>query len=275
VFTESGNTSLRLHVPSLKVSVAASPSPWEAEGDVEVWREQGEVCAYGYVAAGGNWMHLPDVATFRLGTEVVAFPLASATPEIVRDAFERSVLPMALQALGGEALHASGVLGPSGAVALCGDSGAGKSTLACAVSARGYALWADDAVSFEVATDGVVAVPLPFRMKLRPDLAAVIGDCRVAGSSGRPPAALAAAVILRRDGARPVSVVPLEGGEAFEAALEQGYCYRPSDTERRKGMVDAYLELVARIPVIEVRFEPGWEHLDVLVDALEEIVSRP
>jgi hypothetical protein len=40
-------------------------------------------------------------------------------------------------------------------------------------------------------------------------------------------------------------------------------------------MVDAYLELVARVPGIEVRFQPGWEHLDVLVDVLEEIVSRP
>ena len=220
-------------------------------------------------------MHLPDVATFRLGPEVVAFPQASATPEIVGDAFERSVLPMALQALGGEALHASGVLGPSGVIAFCGDSGAGKSTVACALSARGHVLWADDAVAFEVAMDGVVAVPLPFRMKLRPDSAAALGDGRVAESPERPSAALAAAVILRRDGARPVSVVRLEGGEAFEAALEQGYCYRPSDTERRKGMVDAYLELVARVPVIEVRFEPGWEHLDVLVDTLEEIVSRP
>jgi hypothetical protein len=264
-----------LQVPSLTESVAASPSPSEAEGEVEVWREQGEVCAYGYAAVGGDWMHLPSVATFRLGPEVVAFPVPSATPEIVVDAFERSVLPMALQALGGEALHASGVLGPSGVVALCGDSGAGKSTLACALSTRGHPLWADDAVAFDVAKDGVVAVPLPFRMRLRPDSAAVLGDGRVAAPQERPPAALAAAVILRSDGARPVSVARLEGGEAFRAALEQGYCYKPSDTERRNVMVDAYLELVAQVPVIDVRFQPEWEHLDVLVDALEEIVDRP
>jgi hypothetical protein len=197
------------------------------------------------------------------------------TSELVSDAFERSVLPMALQALGGEALHASGVIGPSGVVALCGDSGAGKSTLACALSARGHVLWADDAVAFEVASAGVVAVPLPFRMKLRPDSAAVLGDGRVLESAERPSAPLAAAVILRRDAARPLSVARLEGGRAFRAALEQGYCYRPSDVERRGRMVDAYLELVARVPIVEVRFQPGWGHLDLLVDALEEIVSRP
>lgn len=103
-------------------------------------------------------MHLPDVAAFRLGMEVVAFPLPSAPPEPASDAFERSVLPMALQALGGEALHASGVLGPSGLVALCGDSGTGKSTLACALNAYGYLFWADDAVAFEVTDLGVDAL---------------------------------------------------------------------------------------------------------------------
>lgn len=218
-------------------------------------------------------MHLPDVATFRLGTEVVAFPLPPATPELVRDAFERSVLPMALQALGGEALHASGVLGPSGVVALCGESGTGKSTLAYALSARGYVLWADDAVAFEVTDAGVDTVALPFRINLRPDSAAVLGDGRVLESPERPPAPLAVAVILRRGGARRVSVRRLAAGQAFAAALEQGYCYRPSDIERTAGMVSAYLDLVARVPVIEVRFEPEWDHFDALVDALDEIVS--
>jgi hypothetical protein len=218
-------------------------------------------------------MHLPEVATFRLGAEVVAFLAPSASPELVSDAFERSVLPMAVQALGGEALHASGVLGASGVVALCGESGAGKSTLACGLSARGYVLWADDAVAFEVADAGVVTVPLPFRIRLLPDATAALGDERPVESQDKSPAPLAAAVILRRDAARPVSVRRLAGGEAFSVALEQGYCYRPSDAERRKGMVDTYLELAARVPVIEVRFEPAWEHLEALVDALEEIVG--
>jgi hypothetical protein len=40
-------------------------------------------------------------------------------------------------------------------------------------------------------------------------------------------------------------------------------------------MVDAYLELAAQVPVVEVRFQPGWEQLELLVDALEEIMSRP
>jgi hypothetical protein len=252
-----------MRIPPLTESLAQSPQPPSAaEGEVEVWRERGQVCAYGYAAAGADWMHLPDVATFRLGSEVVAFPLPSATPELVGDAFERSVLPMALQALGGEALHASGVLGSSGVVALCGESGTGKSTLASALAERGHALWADDAVAFEIADVGVVTVPLPFRINGRHQ------------SPKRTAAPLAAAVILQRD-VSPVSARRLEGGEAFGAALEHGYCYKPSKTERMRGMVSAYLELVARVPVIEVRFEPAWGQLDVLLDALEEIANRP
>jgi hypothetical protein len=263
-----------LYVPTLRRSAAPSPSPSAAEGDVQVWREQGQVCAYGYTAEGRRWMHLPGVATFRLGTDVVAFAPPLATAEVVADAFERSVLPMALQALGGEALHASGVLGPSGVVALCGDSGVGKSTLASALGARGYPVWADDAVAFEVAGADVVAVPLPFRINLRADSAAFFGDGGVRQSPPeRPPMPLAATVMLRRDVTRPVSR-RLAGGHAFEAALNQGYCYDSSNTERTSKMVGAYLELVARVPVVEVRFEPGWEHLGALLDALEEIVNH-
>src|SRR5438045_2629057 len=148
------------------MSAGPSPLPSKADGRVQVWREQDQVCAYGYAADGARWMHVPDLATFRLGREVAAFTLPSADPDLIRDAFERNVLPMAIQALGGEALHASGVVGSSGVVAFCGESGTGKSTLACALSARGYRLWADDAVAFEPGDGGLVAVPLPFQLRL-------------------------------------------------------------------------------------------------------------
>ncbi len=219
-------------------------------------------------------MHLPNVATFRLGEEVVPFPMPSATSELIEDAFERSVLPLALQALGGHALHASGILGPAGVVAFCGESGTGKSTLAYALGTRGYSPWADDAVAFEITDAEVLTVRLPFRLRLRPD-AAVVLDGGVTEPAERKSAALAAAVMLRREAGRPMSVRRLEGGEAFPAVLEDGYCYRPSDTEARESLVETYLELIARVPVIEVRFPPDWRQLDVVLRALEEIVENP
>jgi hypothetical protein len=37
-------------------------------------------------------------------------------------------------------------------------------------------------------------------------------------------------------------------------------------------MLLAYLDLVARVPVLEVRFRPGLERLPALLDAIEEAV---
>ena len=94
-------------------------------------------------------MHLPRVATFRFddsSSEVTAFAEPSCSGEALRDTFQRCVLPMALQARGLEALHASGVCIPRGVAALCALADTGKSTLAYGLAMRGRALWADDAV---------------------------------------------------------------------------------------------------------------------------------
>jgi hypothetical protein len=249
--------------------------PDRAEGEVEVWREQGQVCAYGYQARGQNWLHLPGLATFRfLRSEqpVIGIPTRSADTGAVRDAFERTALPLALQSLGRQVLHASAVRGAAGVIAFCGDSGTGKSTLAYAAARRGYQLWADDAVAFEVTGDDVTAVPLPFRMILRPESSAFFG---VNADLARIPAAgraepLTAVVILERSGeiGHGVAVSRLSGADAFSSALAQGYCYRPTDREQNARMVDDYLELCLRVPVVTARFEPRFESVEKLLDAL-------
>jgi hypothetical protein len=81
--------------------------------------------------------------------------------------------------------------------------------------------------------------------------------------------------MLRREADRPISVRRLDGREAFPAALEDGYCYRPSDTQARASLVETYLELVDRVPVIEVRFPPDLQQLDVVLGVLEKIVRNP
>ena len=178
--------------------------PDRAEGEVEVWHEHGQVCAYGYPAHGQNWLHVPGLATFRFlraDQPVVGIPIGSADRVSVRDAFERTALPMALQSLGRQVLHASGVRGPTGVIAFCGESGTGKSTLAYAAGRRGNELWADDAVAFEVDGHGVAAIPLPFRVLLRPESSAFFG-ADASAEAQRPAAAdrerLAAVVILER-----------------------------------------------------------------------------
>jgi hypothetical protein len=254
--------------------------PDRAEGEVEVWREQGQVCAYGYPARGQNWLHVPGLATFRFlrsDQPVVGIPTGSADGVAVRDAFERTALPMALQSLGRQVLHASAVRTPAGVIAFCGDSGTGKSTLAYAAARRGYRLWADDAVAFDVTGADVVALPLPFRIILRPESSAFFGsdaDTDVQSPAATGPEPLAAVVILERIEDRGVSVARLSGADAFPAALAQGYCYRPTDAEQNARMVDDYLELAARVPVLAARFEPRFESVEKLLDAIDNVLEE-
>jgi hypothetical protein len=254
--------------------------PDAAEGDVQAWREEGQVCAYGYAAGGFSWLHLPGVASYRFSDgdqAVIAVARPSVRPDLVVDGFERSVLPMALQALGHEVLHASAVLGPQGVLALCGDSGAGKSTLARVLNLRGYPLWADDAVAFECSGDAVHALPLPFRLNLRPPSLAAFGapsgELDRSVVAGRAP--LAAVFIIQRNATARLdsSLRRPTPAEAFRAALAQGYCYRPDDAERTGRMIREYLELVARVPVFQATLEEGLDQVEVAADRIEHVMA--
>ena len=271
----SGNSTSRVHIPTL-IGVQrqdGAPLPADVSDDVQVWREHGQVCAYGYRAEGHDWMHVPEIATFRLGPEITAFADPAASSASIGAAFERSVLPMAIQALGGNALHASGVLGPSGVVAFSGESGAGKSTAAHALALRGSPIWADDAVAFELVDSVWSTTRLPFELKLLPDAASRLALAGSAPAAAARTATLSDIVVLRRDSVEPVSVRRLDGGEAFASLLEQAYCFRPDAPSPSPALVDAYLTLAAHVTVLEVRYAPAWPTFELVVDRLEEIVG--
>ena len=111
----------------------------------------------GTLEAGVHWMHWPNLGAFAFapGAEfVTAFPLPGVPVELIEEIYERGVLPMALQALGLEALHASGLLLPQGVLGLFATSETGKSTFAYELAKRGHTLWADDSILFDTgATD--------------------------------------------------------------------------------------------------------------------------
>ena len=254
--------------------------PDDADSSPQVWAEGGQVCGYGYTAAGARWIHLPGIATYRLGGqagEAVAAPVASV--ERVGDAYERTVLPFALAAAGQEVLHASGVAGKHGVVALCGDSGTGKTTLAMALATRGHQLWADDAVAFDASTTPVRALPLPFAMNVRPASAEFFygraESHRVIGlHHTHEPKPMAAVVMANRDEgdrlAAPALVERLDPASALPLALHHGYCFDPDDQERRQGMIDAYLDLVTRVPIYQLEFRARFADLEAVVCAVEE-----
>ena len=178
-----------------------------------------------------------------------------------------AALPLVVQARGGEVLHASGVLMPRGVVVLCGASKSGKSTIAYGLHRRGHRLWADDAVALEVTESAITAWPLPFDVRLRPATAALFGlgerAARLAGADdssgdGRAPAPLEAVCVLgRRRGADGRRCLRHSASVAYPALLANAYCFSLEDPPRKRLMLERYLSLVARVPVMALRPRTG------------------
>lgn len=264
------------------LTITRSPAPFPViDHDAEVWRDaEGVICAYGRIVGDDCWMHLPGVATFRIDREpskqCVAF--ANGTDDsIILDAYRRRVLPMELHVKGWEVMHASGVRAPAGVIAFCAPSETGKSTIACALGCRGYTLWADDALAFSASEKGIATCSLPFEMRLRSSAAALLSDCHKNalpapnGDSEGQEAPLAAICVLRRStNGGPVSIRQLHSAEALEAVLPHSWCFTLRDVNRKRQMMDSYLDLAARTTIFDVCFQPGLENLPFVLDSIEE-----
>jgi hypothetical protein len=236
--------------------------------DAQVWRDwSGVPRAYGYSGNGHHWIRLPEVAAYRFtpaGGVVEAIPTGAPADE-VEDAYRRHVLPFVLQALGSELLHASGVVGRSGALAFCGGSSAGKSTLAHRLAGRGLEPLADDALMFEPTEAGVDAIRIPFTARVE-------GHATSVDASGSERFPLAAVFVLERAGevdpARP-EVIALPHSAAFPLLLYHGHCFSFRDERRTRLMTDRYLKLAARVPAFRLRYQPDIDRLPRVLDAVE------
>jgi hypothetical protein len=239
----------------------------------------------GLRASGTGWTcpDSPRSAFDERSDHVVAAPHPGIAADAVAELYWHSALPLVVQARGGEVLHASGVLMSRGVVALCGASKSGKSTIAYGLHRRGYRLWADDAVAVEVTEPAITALPLPFDVRLRPATAALFGlgegAARLAGPVTRA---------SRRDGLRRRSrpsassgagrrlrdACASEASEAYPALLANAHCFSLEDPARKRLMLDRYLSLVARVPVMALAVPDGLERLPAILDALERGVRR-
>jgi hypothetical protein len=258
--------------------------------DVNVWRDVvGRPCAYGHTVGGLHWIHWPRLASYRFdgsGAEVIAVPAPSSREDAIVDTFYRMVLPLALQIRGREALHASAVMIGDGVVGFCATSGIGKSTLAYALDCFGDCpQWSDDVLVFEVTSESIRAIPLPFSTRLAPEAAAVFrgtGSDRSATISAQTrsetPADIVALCLLARSASRSggpaVQIAHLSPKRAFPAVLAHAHCFSLLDAKRKKRMIDHYLELVDRVPVLEISFEPGLERLPSLALRVSEAFAR-
>lgn len=241
---------------------------------VQTWRDLSDVvCAYG--SAGPGWwsMELPRLGTFRLDLAspdtIRIFAAAGASRERLDDLYRRTVVPLFMQALGCETLHASAVTGSSGVLAFCGERGAGKSTIAYALARRGFAQYADDTLVLEVADATITTQPLPFTPRLRPASADFFNGAgpshAMTGSS--EPRKLAGLFILRRSGEGSRSeILRLSPSHALQAVLAHAHCFEPGNAAARRRLLQNYLEISTRVAIFAVTFAPGLDRLDGLLD---------
>jgi hypothetical protein len=215
------------------------------------------------------------VATFTFGpTGVKALAREDVAIEKIRDAHRRLVLPLALQALGQEVLHASAVAVEAGAVAFCAESGTGKSTVAYALARRGHPSCADDAVAIGLGRRGPELIPLPFALRLRSASAAYYGEdaqpLEVQHPVARRP--LAAICVLQRldEG---IGIRRLGRAEAFPALLAHAYSFGLNDERRRRRMMQHYLSLASEVPVFRVVLGTGLSTLAGTLDEIEAAVA--
>jgi hypothetical protein len=250
----------------------------------EIWRDsQGQIAAYSEITDEYYWIHLPGIGSFRFSENeeaVTATAVTGVAEETILDVYHRKILPIALQVRGYEVLHASAVSSRAGVVALCGVSETGKSTIAFGLSRRGYEIWADDAVTFEINGHGPLALSLPFNSRLRPaasdffshDQGSLVGRM---DSADVEKAALLGVCVLRRDHQTPVTSARLPPSTKGLAALLDHACwFIPQTSDRKRQMIEHYLNIVAEIPVYDICFPSGMENLSRVLDVIEDVIAE-
>jgi hypothetical protein len=166
---------------------------------------------------------------------------------------------------------------------MCGRRQIGKSTTAYALSRRGHRLWADDAVALEIADESVMALQLPFALRLRPRSVSFFGGDGQESSSmpnearqAPERAPLAAIFVLERTSVAQhggVEILRLGPHDAFMALLGNAYWFSLSDDDRRRRMVSRYLDLSTWVPIFRLRFRPEFARLDVMLDRVEQTLD--
>lgn len=258
---------------------------------LQVWRDTaGELCAYARSTSREHRMFWPGLGQFRFdaqgdaaGDEVFVTPHPPPRVAAIEDTFYRSVLPLALQARGWEALHASAVSTAKGVIAFCASSETGKTTTACALSRIGYPLWADDALVFSAHGDSFEAIPIPFRPRLSQAAAAYLAPAGALPTERAAPAdapvPLAGICLLERHEtgdaeARP-TVAALAPGSALSGLLTHAHCFDPANRERTQLLSRRYLRLIGTVPCFRAVFTAGFDRLPEFVEQLERELLQP
>jgi hypothetical protein len=227
------------------------------DGRVLYGRRDGEV----------YWLWCPRDVAFRFGPDGDV-EYQAGDYEDARRLWTRSALPLALEARGLGVLHASALSTGDACIAICGRSTAGKSTVASAAGHAGVGVEGDDALAFTVDGDFVVALTIPFEIRLRPPTL----TAPFHGEGGKR-LRLSHLVLLEPDVAATDTVLePVSAGTALGELMPHAYCFSLDDSKDR--LVRDYGDLVERAQVMRLRYRPTLDTLPGMVNALGSLVAR-
>jgi hypothetical protein len=245
--------------------------------EVARWEANDGLVLIAYAGEKQRWITVPGVATYVFdgsGT-ATATSASGADEDLVYDVWTRSVLPLVVQSRGTQVMHASAVRRPDDSVAaFCGRTSAGKSTLGAALMSLCHVeMVADDALGFQVEESRVTAIPLPFRLRLRPRSAAALGMPTVAlERNGAKTSPLAVVVLLTPVSSGPPHFSRIRGAEAVGALMPHAYCWNLSD--RKGALVSDYADLCGIVPVFRCTYQQSINKLGELVQAVETFLAQ-
>lgn len=260
--------------------------------NVENWHDDvGTLIARAWQQDGRFWFELIGFAVCQFQSdsdEFVVYPTSHQRQTTLRDSFYRVILPFVLHIRGIEALHASAIVANERVFAFCAPSGTGKSTLARTLSRSGFELWADDSLLLDQRGKQPIALAAPFYLRDRKSMpiwtrAHTAPEYDVYGTVEHfDPAAgfhlpLGAIFVLHRcsepDRSLP-RVEQLSSVKAFSSLLSNAYELNALvPTERRRRLIDFYLDLSARIPVFGLYLPNDQRQLGAVVNLVKPLFT--
>jgi hypothetical protein len=187
---------------------------------------------------------------------------------------------------GYEALHASAVSSPWGAVAVAAPTGMGKTTLALELMRRGWPLLTDDVLALAATSEGVLGYPGtphmnvaisqsegPSAETIAPTLAVLAGERWVAASEiahvARP---LRAILLLERSPGLSLDIQVLPRNPLLLAPYMLGL---PGDAVRERRRFELYADLMTAATLMRLTCDPADRPADI-ADLIEQaLADRP
>lgn len=229
---------------------------------------------------GAGWFS-SDPARARVG-----IPTTGADPVVVEERAWGLPTMLCFRHRGAIPLHAAAVEVAGRAALLVGPSGSGKTTLAAACHRAGHRLLSEDlsCVRLEGAASGASVIPGPALLRLRPDVAELLGPLDGVVVAGRPDRVRVALPPERRGDCRPVplaAVVLLQDGEdlallpadpdrVVQDLWVSGFRF-PTAAERARSF-DETVGLADTVPAVVLRRPLRPDALDDAVAVLAHVV---